>query len=85
MKLREEPGHGPSRYQEVKTMNATQKEWLDKDGRFLFGKFRNRAAEDVVQTDPSYIGWILDTVEDIDSNDRQILRTLLRRKPSSRL
>jgi hypothetical protein len=62
------------------------KEWLDQSGRFLFGKYGpNRdsvndvgeLAEDIAETDPGYIRWIVDNVEDILEIDRDILSQYL--------
>lgn len=56
---------------------STGRTWLDPSGYFLFGKYRNALAEDVAQDDPSYIRWIVNDVEDICEEDREVLSQLL--------
>lgn len=58
----------------------TQREWLSSTGEFLFGKHKDRLPEDVIRSDRSYIRWIVDEVEDILEEDRQILQALLNRR-----
>jgi hypothetical protein len=55
----------------------TGRTWLDSSGYFLFGKYENALAEDVVQDDPSYVRWIVNDVEDICEEDREVLSQLL--------
>lgn len=52
-------------------------DWLDSGGRFKFGKYRGSLAEDIATDDPQYVQWIVDTVEDISDDDREILSQLL--------
>lgn len=55
-------------------------EWLDSDGYFIFGKYGEpnpASVEDVVREDPSYLRWILESVEDIHHEDRNVIETAL--------
>lgn len=56
---------------------ATGKDWLDASGCFLFGKYKGECAEDIAETDPAYIRWIVDNVEDISDEDRGLLEQYL--------
>lgn len=56
---------------------STGRVWLDSAGYFLFGKYKNSPAEDIVQDDPSYIRWVVNDVEDICEEDREVLSKLL--------
>jgi hypothetical protein len=56
---------------------STGRTWLDSGGYFLFGKYKNGLAEDVAKDDPSYVKWIVETVEDICEDDREVLSQLL--------
>lgn len=47
--------------------------WLDSDGKFLLGKHKGSLAERVVTTDHSYIQWLVDNVENMNEEDREIL------------
>jgi hypothetical protein len=58
-------------------MSAGIKVWLDSDGYFLFGKYKNSLAEDIAKDDPSYVKWIVSDVEDICEEDREVLSQLL--------
>lgn len=53
------------------------REWLDQSGCFIFGKYKGESAEDIAETDSSYIRWIIDTVEDILESDREVLSQYL--------
>lgn len=59
------------------------REWLDSSGRFMFGKYGptshddGELAEDVAREDPSYIRWIVNDVEDISDDDREVLSQYL--------
>lgn len=53
------------------------REWLDSDGCFLFGKCKGESVEDVACNDPSYLRWILEKVEDIHHEDRDVIETAL--------
>lgn len=57
--------------------SSTSRDWLDSGGRFRFGKYRGSLAEDIAKDDPQYVQWIVDTVEDIFDDDREILSQLL--------
>ena len=61
------------------TNKSARRPWLTDDGRFRFGKYRDEPAESVVRNDPSYIGWVLETVDNMVDDDRAILIALLRR------
>lgn len=56
------------------------REWLDSGGYFIFGKYGGpnpASVEDVARTDPSYLRWILENVEDIHHEDRDVIETSL--------
>lgn len=56
------------------------REWLDNNGYFIFGKYGGpnpAAVEDVAREDPSYLRWILENVEDIYYEDRDVIETAL--------
>jgi hypothetical protein len=55
------------------------KEWLDAAGRFLFGKHQGELAERVAREDPRYLSWVLEDVEDLGENEREILEALKER------
>jgi len=44
------------------TLTAS-KSWITDDGRFRFGKHGDERVGDVVRDDPSYVRWIIETVE----------------------
>lgn len=54
-------------------------EWLDDDGRFLFGKHVGERAEGVVKEDPEYVRWALEECVDMAEDDRGILEALATR------
>lgn len=61
-------------------MPVQSREWLDSDGCFVFGKYgppNPASVEDVAREDPSYLRWILENVEDIDHEDRDIIEVAL--------
>lgn len=61
-------------------MPIQYREWLDSGGYFLFGKYGppNPAhVEDVAREDPSYLRWILENVEDINHEDRDVIEAAL--------
>lgn len=59
-------------------MNKTSaRDWLDSTGRFLFGKYEGRTIEYVAMTDHSYIKWVVEAVEDISDEDREIMKSHL--------
>ena len=47
------------------------REWLDDDGRFRFGKHEGEALADVVEDDPNYLGWIVESAEAISEDERE--------------
>lgn len=49
------------------------REWISLDGTFLFGKHKEESIEEVSLSDPSYLRWIFDSVEDISEEDREII------------
>lgn len=53
-------------------------EWIDQQGRFIFGKHRGELVESVISEDPSYIRWIVNEVEDITEDDRDFLAQQLK-------
>lgn len=52
-------------------------EWLDNGGSFLIGKYKGESAYDISRSDPSYIRWVIETVESINESDRELLSQLL--------
>lgn len=62
------------------------RDWLDSEGRFLCGKYGpkdgnpGQYAEFVAVKDFRYIMWILEFVDNVSEEDRNILRTLLKYK-----
>lgn len=58
-------------------MPVSAREWLDGDGNFLFGKCKGESVEDIAREDPSYLRWILENVEDIDHEDRDVIEATL--------
>lgn len=56
---------------------SSDRSWLDSSGRFIFGKYKGSLAEDIVQDDSSYIYWIINNVENITEEDREVLSQLL--------
>ena len=55
-------------------------QWLDNEGCFLFGKYKDRTAEAVSKEDPQYLQWILDKVKKCCDEDRRIFNLLLVRR-----
>lgn len=51
--------------------------WIDDDGTLLRGKHRNELVEDVARDDPSWLRWAVDTVEDMDEGDRDVMTAAL--------
>lgn len=56
------------------------RDFLDSTGRFLFGKHKGELSDSVAATDPSYLRWIVNDVEDCSDEDREILATLLEQR-----
>lgn len=54
------------------------RQWIASDGTLMFGKHKGEMIERVVRDDPDYIRWIVESVEDIEDDEREILTTLLR-------
>lgn len=63
-----------------KPLFTSGKEWLDSEGNFLFGKHEGEFIGAVARLDPDYLQWILNTVEDIDHEDRQIIESYMNRR-----
>jgi hypothetical protein len=61
----------------INEYTSTGRTWLDSGGFFLFGKYKNSLAEDIAKDDPSYVKWIVESVEDICEEDREMLSQLL--------
>lgn len=57
--------------------SSVGRSWLDKSGCFLFGKHEYRMPEDVMRDDPEYIRWVVEEVEDVDEEDREVLSACL--------
>jgi hypothetical protein len=53
------------------------REWLDDNGDFLFGKHQGESVNTIAVEDPHYLSWILETAENIDHEDRDIIETAL--------
>lgn len=56
------------------------REWLDRDGAFLFGKHRGETVEKVSRDDSGYLRWVVETIEDIVEEDRDVIETMLQRR-----
>jgi len=65
-------------------MTTVIREWLDSSGRLTIGKYKGSQAEDIASDDPSYIRWIIETVEDISEDDRNVLSQYLTYAPRRR-
>lgn len=60
--------------------NHDGREWLDSGAYFKFGKYgppNPAPVEDVAREDPSYLRWILENVDDIFHEDRDVIETAL--------
>lgn len=53
------------------------KRWLDDDGTLLHGKYAADLIEDVARLDPGYLRWLVDTVENLDEGDRDVINSTL--------
>lgn len=54
----------------------TGRPWLDSGGYFIVGKYSGpnpASVEDVAQEDPRYLRWIVNEVEDISEEDRDVI------------
>lgn len=58
-------------------MTTRQKDWLNGEGRLLYGKHKGQLVEVVANDDPQYLQWIIDEVEDCSEEDRKVMSTLL--------
>lgn len=56
-----------------------ERDWISPDGAFLFGKYSGRSVSAVVADDPGYCRWVVESVENITDQDRQMIATLLKR------
>lgn len=54
------------------------RDWIDLQGRFIFGKYEGDLVENVASDDPSYVRWIINEVENISDVDRALLANHLR-------
>lgn len=61
----------------IRSAERTGRDWLDASGCFLFGKYKGECAEDIASSDPDYIQWIIDNIEDISDEDRGLLEQYL--------
>jgi len=61
----------------LRTLSSRNREWLDVDGSFLFGRYKGKTVEQVRREDPGYLHWILDSVEDICAGDQEIIEAAL--------
>lgn len=52
-------------------------DWLDAQGRLLYGKYKGKTLETVVLLDHAYIQWIVNNIEDISDGDRAIMQSQL--------
>lgn len=53
------------------------REWLDNGGNFLFGKHEGENVEDLAKSAPGYLRWVLEEVENIADEDRDIIQGAL--------
>lgn len=56
------------------------RDWLTESGEFCFGKHAGEYVEDVARTDPEYLRWVVQEVERISDEDREVLATHLARR-----
>lgn len=54
-----------------------QRDWLDKNGKFIFGKHAGKSLETVILLDYSYVCYILENYDTISDEDREIMETQL--------
>jgi len=54
------------------------REWLDEYGNFRFGKYKDESIDVIAIDDPNYLYWILETVDDIMDEDREVIEASLR-------
>lgn len=52
-------------------------EWLDSGGNLLIGKYKGESSYDISRSDPSYIRWIIENVDNMNEHDRELLSQLL--------
>jgi len=55
------------------------RDWLDSEGRLLFGRYKGKYAEDVARDNAGYMRWLASECEDVSDEDRRILTILLER------
>lgn len=53
------------------------KDWLDIDGSFLLGKYKGKTPQFVVRFDKAYLKWIVQNVENISDEDREIIEIVV--------
>lgn len=58
--------------------SSPDRDWIDSQGRFAFGKHKGELIEDVASDDPSYLRWVVSEVEDISDEDRSLLAVHLK-------
>lgn len=67
-------------------MIATRGDWLDSSGRFRFGKYGptgkdpGELIEYVAKVDPGYLEWVLESIENLPDDDREIMEAHLARR-----
>ena len=61
-------------------MSRLPRECLDSEGCLLFGKHKGETAESVARSDPAYLSWLLENIEDLDEGDAEILEALQERR-----
>jgi hypothetical protein len=54
-----------------------QREWLDSEGFFIFGKHNGEDVNRVAESNPGYLRWILDDVANIADEDIGVIRAAL--------
>lgn len=50
---------------------------ITQSGTLAFGKYKGSLAYTIARTDPDYLRWALDTIEDLDPDDVEMVETLL--------
>jgi hypothetical protein len=60
-----------------KPVSGTRR-WLTDDGAFLFGKYRGEFLELVAADDEGYVRWCVESVEDMEDEDREAMEAALK-------
>lgn len=47
------------------------------NGKFLFGKYKDRYVSDIADEDPRYLEWFLDNVEGLSRSETRMIKEVL--------